>query len=74
MDNTDFVAADLSDTDLTGARLSNADLRHASLQGIHWRHIAAIDGANVWAVRDAPEGFISWALAHRAVSVKGDGE
>jgi hypothetical protein len=74
MDSADFVGADLSDADFTGARLSNADLRHASLQGIRWQHLAAIDGADVWAVRDAPEGFISWALAHHAVSVKGDGE
>lgn len=74
MDSADFVGADLSDADFTGARLSNADLRHASLQGIRWQHIATIDGANLWAVRDAPEGFTAWALAHHAVSVKGDGE
>jgi len=74
MNNADFVDADLSDADLTGATLSNADLRHAGLQGIHWQHIAAIDGANIWAVRDAPDGFIPWALAHHAVAVKGDGE
>jgi hypothetical protein len=74
MESADFVDADLSDADLTGARLSNTDLRNASLQGIHWQHIAVIDGANVWAARDAPDGFISWALAHHAISVKGDSE
>jgi hypothetical protein len=74
MDSADFVGADLANSDLTGARLVNADLRHASLQGIRWQHIAAIDGANIWAVRDAPDGFPAWALAHHAISVKGDGE
>jgi len=74
MDNADFVGADLSDADFTGASLSNADLRHASLRAVHWQHIAVIDGANVWAVRDAPDGFLAWALAHHAISVKGDVE
>ncbi len=69
LEDADLVGADLRNADLTGTKLSNADLSQADLQGVHWGRIAAINGANVYGVRKAPDGFLKWALEHKAVSV-----
>ncbi|MGA3023604.1 MAG: pentapeptide repeat-containing protein [Bryobacteraceae bacterium] len=68
IEDADLVGADISNADLTGARLSNADLGNADLRGVRWRKIAAIDAANVYGVRNAPEGFLMWAIEHKAIS------
>jgi hypothetical protein len=70
-DHADLSEADLSGSNLTGSRfdqadLSNADLRNASLNGIAWQQIAAIHGASIAGVRDAPPGFAAWALQNGA--------
>jgi hypothetical protein len=67
LDDTDFSGADLSGADLNGASLANADLRNADLRGIDWAHIANIKGANIAAGKNAPEGFVAWALKNGAV-------
>jgi hypothetical protein len=51
--------------------LSNADLRFADLKGARWEKIEKIEAANVYGVRNAPAGFVEWALQHKAVSQKG---
>jgi len=70
--NSDLVNADLSEASLRGASLSNADLRHTNLAGIRWQQIRNIEKANIHGVRNAPAGFVEWALAHQAVSVAGE--
>jgi hypothetical protein len=72
--DADLVGADLGNADLTGAKLSNADLRNTDLPAIHWRKIAAIDGANVYGVRNPPDGFLKWALENKAISVRSGDE
>jgi len=67
MDDADFSGADLSNTDLGGATLVNADLHHADVRSIDWRHIVNIKGANIAAVKNAPEGFVDWAVKNGAV-------
>lgn len=67
LDEADFSGADLSGVDLTGATLTNADLRGADLRGIDWLHIANIKGAIIAGVKNAPDGFIAWALKNGAV-------
>ena len=74
LSDADFQGAELWNADLSGARLDNADLRFADLRGIRWRHIADVQSANVYGVRNAPDGFVAWALAHGAVSIQGNGE
>ena len=53
-------------------RLENADLRGVNLQGVQWKDIKSIEKANIHAVRNAPDGFVAWAIQHKAVSVAGE--
>jgi pentapeptide repeat protein len=64
--------ADLSGTrmaaaDLSGATLDDADLHNADLQGIRWRQIRSIRKANLFGVKNAPDGFLAWAQQGGAV-------
>jgi hypothetical protein len=61
-----------SQAELTQANLQNADLRGANLSGVVWQKIKSIESANVYGVRNAPPGFLSWAMAHRAILIRGD--
>jgi hypothetical protein len=70
LDDADLVNADFGGTDLAGTSLANADLRNADLKGVRWQKIKAIGGANIYGVRNAPEGFVNWALEHKAVSTR----
>ena len=65
---------DLSGADLSGASLTDADLRNADLKGVIWQKIQSIAKANVYGVRNAPEGFVAWALEHKAVSTPPENE
>jgi hypothetical protein len=67
LDEADFSGADLSGADLSGASLANVDLRNADLRGIDWTHIAGMKAANIGGIRNAPEGFVNWALKNGAV-------
>lgn len=66
LDDADFSDADLSDANLSGSSLANADLRNADLRGIEWKKLTNIKGANIASVKNAPEGFIAWALKNGA--------
>ncbi len=70
--SADMTNADLWGCDLTGARLddadiSGADLRFAELGNIQWKQLKKVTGANIAGVKDAPEGFVEWALKNGAV-------
>ena len=67
----DFMGADLSNADFAGADLTDSDLRNANLKSVRWTGIRAAAKANVFGVRDAPAGFVAWAMAHGAVSDRG---
>lgn len=72
-----LIDCDLSEANLSGADLSNAhmdkvDLRGATLARVKWQTIASMKKANVYGVKSAPEGFISWALRSGAISVNSD--
>jgi uncharacterized protein YjbI with pentapeptide repeats len=67
----DLVEADLTDANLPGAQLYLADFTGADLSGANlmnvrsWRDIKSIKHANVYGVKDAPEGFTDWALTEQ---------
>jgi hypothetical protein len=63
----DFNGANLAAASFDGADLTNADLRAADLRGIAWQHIAAVVNANIAGVKNAPDGFVAWALQNGAV-------
>lgn len=66
--NADLVGSSLVGADFSGATLDDADLRHADLQDVQWQHLRSLQRANVAAVRNAPEGFIAWALSRGAIN------
>ena len=72
IDDADLQGADLSGADLSGAVLDNTDLRLVKLDQAKWNNILSIKGANVYAVRGAPPGFLEWAMKQGAVQMQTD--
>jgi len=80
LQHTSLASADLTDGDFCGARLVGADLAYATLDaadlgnadlnGIRWQHIKSIRKANLGGVKNAPEGFLPWALRNGAVQLE----
>jgi Pentapeptide repeats (8 copies) len=70
----DLTDADLNSADLDRADLSNTDLRGANLNGVRWSGILSLHLANVFGVKNAPDGFLPFALAHGAVQAQSDEE
>ena len=76
-DHADFTEADLWGADLSGADLSGtilekADLSRANLANLKWNGIGELTGANIFGVKNAPEGFVAYALKHGAVQIDSD--
>jgi hypothetical protein len=74
LEDTDLVGANLAGSDLSRANLKNADLRNTDISGMNYRDIRSIQGANIYGVRNPPDGFLGWALQHGAQSVAGGPE
>jgi len=70
----EFERANLREADLSGANVdkasfADADLTRAELRGVvGWERIGSVKGADVSGVRDAPAGFVEWAVKHGAVA------
>jgi Pentapeptide repeats (8 copies) len=67
LDDSDLTGADLAGADLTDATLVDADLTNADLRGVPWEYIAGIKNANIFGVKNAPRGFLEWAMKHGAL-------
>ena len=73
LEDADLSEADLSGADFSGAILENADLTNANVANVRWRDIPSlkgVKGTNVFGVKNAPEGFLAWAMQHGAVNTK----
>jgi Pentapeptide repeats (8 copies) len=70
--DADLKGANLTEADLGEADLSRVDLRNTDLTGVKWKDIRGIKLANVYGVRNAPDGFIDWALRQGAVAIETD--
>ena len=68
----DFCAAQLLGADLPQATLDGADLGNADLSDIQWQQIKSIRKTNLAGVKNAPEGFLVWALRNGAVQLESD--
>jgi uncharacterized protein YjbI with pentapeptide repeats len=67
--------ADLSNSYLRGSDFKKAilhavDLRNADLSNIEWNERTLVAFANIHGVKNAPDGFIEWALDNGAVSME----
>jgi uncharacterized protein YjbI with pentapeptide repeats len=65
--SADLSGSSLASADLSGAMLDDADLRGANLHSTLWQHIKSVKGANLAGVKNAPQGFVEWALKAGAV-------
>jgi hypothetical protein len=77
----DLAGSDFTDADLAGASLAEADLDQLSLERTdlrgtaldnvkNWRGIKAITNANIFGIRNAPQGFVDWAKKMGAVETQ----
>ncbi len=64
---SDLNGSSLVNADLSGASLDDADLSSADLNHIVWQHLGSVKGANIHQVKNAPEGFVAWAMSRGAV-------
>lgn len=74
LDEADFWGANLSGVDLTEASLVNTDLRNTNLLGIKWKGIKTLKMADIAGARNAPDGFVAWALRNGAIRSSSDSE
>jgi hypothetical protein len=66
--DSDLSDADFSWANLQGVNLNKADLRGLNLAGtLNWQQIQSMELANVEGIKNAPEGFVQFALQHGAV-------
>jgi len=77
MEHADLTEADLFGADLTGADLSratlaSADLRNTNLASLKWSDTLNLKNANIFGVKNAPEGFIAYALKGGALRKESD--
>jgi Pentapeptide repeats (9 copies) len=82
--NVEFDDADLTDADFSGANLTGADLSQTilsradfsktNLANVKWSGIRELKGTNIFGVKNAPEGFVAYALKHGAVQNKSDSQ
>jgi hypothetical protein len=70
----DLNGCDLSEADCEDADFSRSDLRNCELKNLKWKEIKDLKLANVFGVKDAPEGFMAWAIQHGAVAIESDAE
>jgi pentapeptide repeat protein len=72
MSDADLFGADLSGGDLSGAALTNADLRNTNLANLKWNDALNAKNANIFGVKNAPEGFVAYALKRGAIQKESD--
>jgi Pentapeptide repeats (8 copies) len=70
--DADLFGADLTGADLSRAILTNADLRNTNLANLKWSETLKLENANIFGVKNAPEGFVAYALKHGAIQKESD--
>jgi uncharacterized protein YjbI with pentapeptide repeats len=72
LDDADFWGVDLTEADLAQASLERTDFRNSNLRNFHWQDIKSVKLANIYGVKNAPEGFVGWAIQQGAVQIESD--
>jgi hypothetical protein len=70
LESADLFGADLTGADLSLTNLKDVDLRYADLKSIIWTDIRSMESANIFGVKNAPAGFVDWAMKNGAISNK----
>ena len=70
LDDADFCGARFHGSNLDGVTLDGADLGNADLSSIKWQQIKSVKKTNFAGVRNAPDGFLPWALKNGAVQLQ----
>jgi hypothetical protein len=65
--------ANLSGADLRGANLAKVDLRDSDFRNTKWQKIESIKLVNIFGIKDAPPGFLNWAIQNGAIGVTRQG-
>lgn len=66
-----FKEANLSLADVNEANLLGTDLRWANISDIvNWQKVSIIEVANIFKVKNAPDGFLEWAEGQNAVGIE----
>ena len=73
-EDSDLNGCNLTEANCEDADFSRADLRNCELKNLKWKGIKEVKLANLFGVKDAPEGFIKWAMQNGAVAIESDGE
>jgi hypothetical protein len=69
----DMRGVRLNSASLRSVLLLQTDLRRAELYGLkNWKEIEAVRGANIFGIKDAPDGFREWAISEGAVEIPND--
>jgi len=68
----DLFGADLTVADLSRATLASADLRNTNLASLKWSDTVHLKNANIFGVKNAPEGFVAYALKRGAIQKESD--
>ncbi len=72
-DDADLFGASLTGADVARVSFERADLRGADLRDVrHWQEIKAIRLANIYGIRNAPAGFVTWARTMGAIETQPD--
>jgi hypothetical protein len=72
MTEADLFGADLTGADLSGATLASAELRNTNLDNLKWNDTLIVKNANIFGVKNAPEGFVAYALKRGAIQKESD--
>jgi uncharacterized protein YjbI with pentapeptide repeats len=67
MKDVDLWGANLSGVRFVNADISGADLSFADLRNAGWKQLKSVTGTNITAIKNPPEGFVTWALKNGAV-------
>ena len=69
LNDGDFCGAKFVGSNLSDATLDGADLGNADLSGIQWMQIKSLSKTNLAGAKNAPQGFLVWALQKGAVQL-----
>ena len=70
LNEADLVGSDLAGARFDGADLGGVDLRNADLRDVRWQQVKNIRMANIAGAKNAPAGFVAWALKNGAVQIE----